>query len=148
MFNLNSMRWKFMARKLVNSYCISKYNQVSQCWILNLILKFNLEIAKAFVGVKSPDQTMGLGPHIEFDHVRGEGVGTKRAPGPILMGPNLFKRQSEEKCLLRRAKYGSNMHPTSNKESLQLVLVVGMSPTSLWEGKEYRMLRERLQLPY
>ena len=48
------------------------------------------------VGVKSPERTMGLGPHIEFDHVRGEGVGTKRAPGPILMGPKLFKRRSEE----------------------------------------------------
>ena len=68
-----------------------------------------------YVGVKSPNQTMGLGPHIKFDHVRGEGVGAKRAPGPILMGPNLFKRWSEEECLLGRAKYGSNMHPTSNK---------------------------------
>ena len=74
---------------------------------------------------------MGLGPHIEFDHVRGESVGAKRAPDPILMGPNLFKRWSEEKCLLGRAKYDSNMHPTSNKESLQRVLVAGMSPTSL-----------------
>ena len=91
---------------------------------------------------------MGLGPHIEFDHVRGESVGAKRAPGPILMGPNLFKRWSEEKCLLGRAKYDSNMHPTSNKESLQRVLVVGMSPTSSGEGREYRMSRERLQLPH
>ena len=84
-----------------------------------------------YVGVKSPNQTMGLGPHIKFDHVRGEGVGAKRAPGPILMDPNLFKGQFEEKCLLERTKYGSNMHPTSNKESLQRVLVAGMSPTSL-----------------
>ena len=84
-----------------------------------------------FVGVKSPDQTMGLGPHIEFDYVQGEGVGAKKAPGPILMGPDLFKRRSEEKCLLGRTKHGSNMHPTSNKESLQRVLVAGMSPTSL-----------------
>jgi len=67
------------------------------------------------VGVKSPGQTMGLGPHIEFGHVRGEGVGAKRAPGPIFMGPNLFKRRFEEKCLLGRTKYGSNMHLTSNK---------------------------------
>ena len=35
---------------------------------------------------------MGLGPHIEFDCVQGEGVGAKRAPGLILMGPDLFKR--------------------------------------------------------
>ena len=74
---------------------------------------------------------MGLGPHIKFDNVRGEGVGAKRAPDPILMDLNSFKRQSEEKCLLGHTKYGSNMHPTSNKESLQQVLVARMSPTSL-----------------
>ena len=91
---------------------------------------------------------MGLEPHIEFNHIRGESVGAKRALGPILMGPNLFKRQSEEKCLLGRAKYGSNIHPTSNKESLQRVLVARMSPTSPEEGREYRMSRERLQLPH
>ena len=100
------------------------------------------------VGVKSPDQTMGLGPHIKFDHVQGKSVGAKRAPSPILMGPNLFKRRFEEKCLLGRVKYGSNMHPTNNKESLQRVLVAGMSTTSPREGREYRMSRERLQLPY
>ena len=82
------------------------------------------------VGVKSPDHTMGLGPHIEFDHVRGEGVGTKRAPGPILMNPKLFKRPSEEERLLGHTKYDSNMHSVSNKDSLQRVLVAGMSPTS------------------
>ena len=53
-----------------------------------------------FVGVKSTDHTMGLGPHIEFDHVRGEGVGTKRVSGLIFIGPNLFKGRSEEECLL------------------------------------------------
>ena len=96
------------------------------------------------VGVKSPDQTMGLGPHIEFNHIRGERVGAKRAPGPIFMGPNLFKRRFEEECLLRRAKYDSNVHSTNNKESLQRVLIAGTSPTSPREGREYQMLRERL----
>ena len=72
----------------------------------------------------------------------------KRAPGPILMGPNLFKRRSEEECLLGRAKYGSDLHPTNNKESLQRVLVAEMSPTSQGEGREYSMSRERLQLPH
>ena len=71
-------------------------------------------------------------------------MGTKKAPGPILMGPNLFKRRSEEECLLGRTKYGSNMHPTNNKESLPRVLVAGMSPTSPGEGGEYRMSREKL----
>ena len=75
-------------------------------------------------------------------------MGTKRAPSPILMGPKLFKRRSEEECLLGHAKYGSNIHPTSNKESLQRVLEAGMSPTSPGEGREYRMSRERLQLPH
>lgn len=81
------------------------------------------------VGVKSQDHRMGLGPHIKFDHVRGEGVGTKRAPDPILMGPKLFKRRSKEKCLLERTKCGSNMHFASYKDSLQRVLVTGMSLT-------------------
>ena len=75
-------------------------------------------------------------------------MGAKRAPDPILMGPDLFKRRSEEKCLIGHTKYGSNMHPTSNKESLQRVLVAGMSPTSPREGREYRMSTERLQLPH
>ena len=75
-------------------------------------------------------------------------MGAKRALGPILMGPNLFKRQSEEECLLGRAKYSSSMHPTNNKESLQRVLVAGMSSTSPGEEREYRMSRERLQLPH
>ena len=83
------------------------------------------------VGVKSPDQTMGLGPHIKFDHVRGEGVGIKKASGPILMGPKLFKRWSKEKCLLRHTKCGLNMHSASYKDSLQRALVIGMSPPSL-----------------
>ena len=61
------------------------------------------------VGAKAQDHTMGLG-YGKFDHVRGEGVGAKRAPGPILVGLKMFKRRSEEKCLLGRTKYGSNMH--------------------------------------
>ena len=82
------------------------------------------------VGIKSPDYTLGLGPHIKFDQVRGEGVGTKKAPGPILMGPKLLKGRSEEEYLLGRTKYGSNMHSASNKDSLQRVLVAGMNPTN------------------
>ena len=91
---------------------------------------FKKKKKKTTVGVKSPDHIIGLGPLIEFDHVRGEGVGTKRAPGLILMGLNLFKRRSEEKCFLGRTKYDSNMHSASYKDSLQRVLVAGMSPTS------------------
>ena len=100
------------------------------------------------VGVKSPDQIMGLGPPIEFNQSKEKVWASKRAPSPILMGPNLFKRHSEEECVLGRAKYGSDMHPTNNKESLQRVLVARMSPTSPGEGREYRMSRERLQLPH
>ena len=90
----------------------------------------NFVFEMVVVGVKSPKHTMGLGPHIEFNHVREEGVGTKMAPGPILMGPNLFKRRSEEECLLRRTKYGSNTPPASNKDSPQRVLVARMNPTN------------------
>ena len=91
---------------------------------------------------------MGLRPHIESNHIRGESVGAKRALGPIFMGPNLFKRRSEEESLLGRAKYDSNVHSTNNKESLQRVLVAGTSRTSPGEGREYRMSRERLELPH
>ena len=83
-----------------------------------------------------------------INFVRGDDVDTKRGPSLVLVGLKSRKRQSEEKCLLRRAKYGSNMHPTSNKESLQQVLVAGMSLISPEKGKKYRMSRERLQLPH
>ena len=36
-----------------------------------------------------------------------------------MISPNLFKKISEEECLLGRTKYGPNMHPIHNKESLQ-----------------------------
>ena len=80
---------------------------------------------------------MGLGHHIELNHIQGESVGAKRAPDPIFMGPNLYKRRFEEECLLGRAKYDSDVHSTNNKESLQRVLVAGTSPTSPGEGREY-----------
>ena len=82
------------------------------------------------VGVKSLEYTMGLGPYIKFNHIRGEGVGSKRVPGPIFMGPKLFKRRSKEECLFGRTKYGSNIHSASNKDSPQRVLVAGISPTN------------------
>ena len=37
-------------------------------------------------------------------------MGTKRVLGPILVGLKMFKRRSEEMCLLGRTKYDSNMH--------------------------------------
>ena len=57
-------------------------------------------------------------------------MGAKRAPDPILMGPKVFKRQSEEKYLLERTKYGSNMHSAYYKDPLLRALVTRMSPTS------------------
>ena len=74
--------------------------------------------------------------------------GAKRTFSPTLISPNLFKKRSEEECLLRRAKYGPNMHPIHNKESLQQILVVRTSLTKPGEGREYRMSRERSQLPH
>ena len=44
----------------------------------------------ASVGVKSPDQTMGLGPSIEFNPVWRESAGARKAPDPIPMGLNLL----------------------------------------------------------
>ena len=79
---------------------------------------------------KVPRSHNGSWPIVKFDHVRGEGVGTRRALGPILMGPKLFKGRSEEECLFGRTKYGSNTHLASSKESLQRALVVRMSPTN------------------
>ena len=55
-------------------------------------------------------------------------MGAKRAPGPILMGPKIFKRRSEEKCLLGRTKYGSNMHSACYKDPLLRALVTGIVP--------------------
>ena len=43
--------------------------------------------------------------------------GAKRTSSPTLMSPNLFKKRSEEECLLGRAKYGPNVHLIHNKES-------------------------------
>ena len=60
-------------------------------------------------------------PYGKIDHVRGEDVGAKRAPGPALVGLKMFRRLSEEKCLLGRNKYGSNMH----------YLLEGPTPTSI-----------------
>ena len=57
-------------------------------------------------------------------------MGAKRAPGLILVGLKMFKRRSEEKCLLGRTKYGSNMHFAYYKDSLLRALVTRMSPTS------------------
>ena len=92
---------------------------------MNIVSKFK---QKSTIGAKAHDHTMGLGSHIKFNHVRGEGVGTKRAPGPILMGPKLLKGRSEEECLIGRTKYSSNMHSVSTKDLLQRVLVAGRSP--------------------
>ena len=55
-------------------------------------------------------------------------MGAKRAPGPILMGPKIFKRWSEEKCLLKRTKYGLNMHSACYKDPLLRALVTGIVP--------------------
>ena len=75
-------------------------------------------------------------------------MGTKRASSLVLVGMKTFKGQSKEKCLLGRDEYGSNMHPACNKDLLQRVLVAGMSPASLEEGRKYRMSIEKLQLPH
>ena len=123
---------KFWINKIwLHSQVVSFFKrEVSRHFHNTLQQIIGVKLLLVIVGVKSQDHTMGLGPHIKFDHVRGEGVGTKRAPDPILMGPKLFKRRSEDKCLLGRTKCGLNMHSASYKDSLQWVLVTGMSPIS------------------
>ena len=49
-------------------------------------------------------------PYEKINHVRGEDVGAKRILSPVLVGMKAFKGKSKEKCLLRRDKYGLNMH--------------------------------------
>ena len=68
-----------------------------------------------------------LGLYEKIDHVRGEDVGAKRAPGPALVGLKMFRRWFEEKCLLRSNKYGSNMNSTCLKDPPQRALVTRMS---------------------
>ena len=43
------------------------------------------------VGVKSPDQTMGLEPHIESSHVRGENGAPKGLPAQFLWAQTYLK---------------------------------------------------------
>ena len=87
-------------------------------------------------------------PYEKIDHVRGEDVGAKRAPGPALVGLKMFRRRFEEKCLLGRNKYVSNMHSTCQKDPPQRALVTRMSPTGPQEGRKRRVSKERLQLPH
>ena len=41
------------------------------------------------VRVNSRDQTMGLGPSIKFNPVRGESMGARKGPWPNFYGPKL-----------------------------------------------------------
>ena len=51
-----------------------------------------------------------------INHIWREDVDAKRGPSPILVGMKSLKGQSEEKCLLGRDKYGSNMHFVYQKD--------------------------------
>ena len=53
------------------------------------------------VGVKTQDHKMGIGFRMGNSTTAEEKAWVpKRAPGPILVGLKMFKRQSEEKCFL------------------------------------------------
>ena len=62
---------------------------------------------------------MGLGPRMESSHDQGEN-GVPKDFQPNLDEPNLFKKTSEEECLLGRTKYGSNVRPIHSEESSQM----------------------------
>ena len=49
-------------------------------------------------------------PYGKISYVQGEEVGAKRAHSTVFVDRETFKRRSEEKCLLGRDEYGSNMH--------------------------------------
>ena len=65
-------------------------------------------------GPKSHNRPWAL--YGEINHVLGEDIGAKRAPGPVLVGQKTSKGQSEEKCLLGHDKYGLNMHFAHQKD--------------------------------
>ena len=93
------------------------------------------------VGVKFPKSNNGPWAPYRVQPRSRRKWDAKRTSGPTLMSPNLFKKRSEEECLLERAKYGLNVHPIHNKESLQRILVVRASLTKPGEGREYGMSR-------
>ena len=45
-----------------------------------------------------------------ISNVREEEMDAKKGPNPVLVGLKSLKGQSEEKCLLERDEYDSNMH--------------------------------------
>ena len=61
---------------------------------------------------------MGLGPRTESSHDQGKN-GAPKDLQPNPNEPNLFKKASEEECLLGRTKYGSNVCPIHSEESSQ-----------------------------
>ena len=63
------------------------------------------------VKAKAQDHTMGVGPRTENSTAFEEKTWVQKgALGPILVGLEMFKGRSEEKCLIEHAKYGSNVH--------------------------------------
>ena len=85
---------------------------------------------------KGPRSYNGLwAPYGKFDHVRGEDVGAKRAPSPILVDRETFKGRSKEKCLLGRDEYGSKH---------ALCLLEGPTPTDISnKDKSYRPVAKK-----
>ena len=76
-----------------------------------MLINYFKRVFILFVGAKAQDHTMGLGPRTENSTASEEKAWVpKGAPSPILVGLEMFKRWSEEKCLLGCAKYGSNVH--------------------------------------
>ena len=127
-------KWKnIMQEKKSQLNIVRKCSQIILARILTEIQcqRFCTKTCRQHIqGAKAQDHTMGLGFYIKVRPRPRRRCGCQKAPGPILMGPKIFKRRSEEKCLLGRTKYGSNMHSACYKDPLLRVLVTRMSPTS------------------
>ena len=79
-----------------------------RCLVIKTLLCYD---SYYYGGGKGPKSYNGSwAPYGKINHVRGENVGAKRAPNPVLMDMKTFKGWFEENGLIGRDEYGSNMH--------------------------------------
>ena len=90
---------------------------------------------------------MGLEPRTESSHdQKGKGGPKDFQPNPV--EPNLFKKASEEECLLGHTKCGPNVRPIHNEESSQTNVDSRMSLTTQEEGRKCKTSGGKPPLPH
>ena len=99
------------------------------------------------VGVKFPSQQWALGPARSPAMTKREKGGPKDFQ-PNSVEPNLFKKTSEEECLLGHTKYGPNVRPIHSEQSSQTNVRSRMSLTKQEEGRKCKTSKGRPQLPH